>query len=154
METISFNRNEFKLIRTCAYSNMYYNRELSLAVCVAEGEYIPIDSFQAIFLAVSGLIEKHPIRHFVFDKRQLRTFHQPSMEWYFAVWKPSVKALGLSNHYKILPELEWFEKAVQAGKFEIFKKYNQDILDGISIKYVSSVEEVVKELEGTSEEQE
>ncbi len=150
METISFEGVEFKRIRTCAYSNLYYNPELALAVCVSEAEYIPIESFKAIFLAVTDLMKNHRIAHFIFDKRNLRTFHQPSMEWYFAVWKPAVKLYGLTNHFKILPALDWFEKAVQAGKYEIFKKYNKNIIDGISIRYVASVEEVVRELGGTS----
>jgi len=113
---------------------------------------IPIDNFKIIFTAISELIEKFPIKHLVFDKRKLRTFHQPSMEWYFAVWKPTIKAKGLINHFKILPKLEWFVQAVNAGKYEIFKKYSKDILDGISINYVDSVESAISHISSTCKE--
>jgi tetrahydromethanopterin S-methyltransferase subunit G len=65
------------------------------------------------------------------------------MEWYFAVWKPTVKNKGLINHYKILPKLDWFEKAVEAGKYEIFQKFSKEILNGITITYVNSIEEAI-----------
>ena len=117
-----------------------------MAMCVAEVEYIPIDNFKAIFLRISELIEEYPIKHLLFDKRKLRTFHQPSMEWYFAIWKPDIKKKGLTNHYKILPQLEWFVQAVNAGKFEIFNKYPKDILAGIAIKYVDSIEGAIDQL--------
>ncbi|MBC7696305.1 MAG: hypothetical protein H7141_12755, partial [Burkholderiales bacterium] len=109
-------------------------------------EYIPIDNFRAIFLAISEYIEEHSIKHLLFDKRNLRTFHQPSMEWYFAIWKPIIKVKGLVNHYKILPPLDWFVQAVNAGKHEIFKKYNNNILDGIRVNYVESVEKSIEDI--------
>ena len=99
-----------------------------------------------MFLQISVLIEKFEIKHLVFDKQKLRTFHQPSMEWYFAVWKPNIKRKGLINHYKILPKLIWFEKAVEAGKFEIFQKFSKDILNGITITYINFVEEAIEDV--------
>ncbi|MBK6952020.1 MAG: hypothetical protein IPO32_07635 [Crocinitomicaceae bacterium] len=137
-----------ELILKTDYASLYFESNLKLAVCVADEEYIPIDSFKSLFLAVSDLLEVKEIKHFVFDKRQLRTFHQPSMEWYFAIWKTSVREKGLVDHYKILPPLDWFVKAVDAGKWEIFKKYGSDIVNGISINYVDSIDEVVLKLKG------
>ncbi len=141
------NQYEFRVIFNDEYSTITYNEQLSIAVCKADVEYIPINEFKRIFLFVSEFIETSNIHHFVFDKKALRTFHQPSMEWYFAIWKPSLRAKGLVNHYKILPDVAWFAKAVEAGRYEIFQKYGQDILEGITITYVKSVEEVVEKLE-------
>ncbi len=146
METTSFNGFEFKVIYKCPFSSVYYNETLKMALCIAEVEYIPIDNFKAIFYSISDFIEKSTIQHLVFDKRNLRTFHQPSMEWYFAIWKPIVKLKGLVNHYKILPEPEWFVQAVMAGKHEIFKKYDKDLLNGINVYYVDSIESAIENL--------
>lgn len=141
---MTYNNLEFELIYDCEYSKLYYNNELMMAICLAEQEYIPISNFKSMFLKISDLIEKFPIKHLIFDKRKLRTFHQPSMEWYFAIWKQIVKEKELVSHYKILPELDWFEKAVEAGKHEIIKKYSKEILNGINIFYVKSIEEVIE----------
>lgn len=141
-----YNNFEFELIYNCEYSKLYFNNKLMMAICVAEQEYIPISNFKTMFLKISDLIEEFPIKHLIFDKRNLRTFHQPSMEWYFAIWKPIVKEKGLVNHYKILPELDWFEKAVEAGKHEIIKKYSKEILNGINIFYVKSIEDAIENL--------
>jgi len=146
MEKLTINDVEFELIYKCDYSSLFYNEKLLVAVCIAKQDYIPINNFKSMFLAFSDLIEKYPIIHLVFDKRSLRTFHQPSMEWYFAIWKPMVKEKGLVNHYKLLPELDWFEKAVEAGKHEIFKKYSKDILNGITITYVKTMEKAIEHL--------
>jgi hypothetical protein len=146
MENTNIIGFEFKLISQNDYASLYYNEELQLAICEANEEYIPIDYFKSIFLAISDLIQEFPICHLIFDKRKLRTFHQPSMEWYFAIWKPEIKIKGLINHYKILPAIDWFAKSVEAGRHEIFHKYGKDIIEGISITYVDSIETVVESL--------
>lgn len=144
MTTLTFNNYVFTLENKGPFSSLYFNDELKMAICSADEEYIPIDSFKEMFLHISDMIEKVEIKHLVFDKQKLRTFHQPSMEWYFAVWKPEIKNKGLINHYKILPKLDWFEKAVEAGKYEIFQKFSREILNGITITYVNSVEEAIE----------
>ena len=143
MEAIKYNNYDFSLVHNCNFSNVYFNKHLKLALCIAERDYIPIDNFKAIFTTISKLIDDFPIQHLVFDKRKLRTFHQPSMEWYFAIWKPTVKDKGLTNHYKILPDLDWFVKSVEAGRHEILKKYSNAFLNGISINYVNSIEDAI-----------
>jgi len=129
------------------YASLFFNEELKLAICIAHSEYIPIENFKAIFQQASELISKTKITSFIFDKSNLRTFHQPSMEWYFAIWKPLMREKGLIHHYKILPKLDWFVKAVEAGKWEIFQKYGKEIIAGIEIVYVDSVEEVIQKLQ-------
>lgn len=138
---------EFRIVYNDKYATLSYNEELALAICTADSEYIPINDFKKVFLTISELAETLKVNRFIFDKRKLRTFHQPSMEWYFAIWKPSLKSKGLVNHYKILPDLEWFAKAVEAGKQEIFQKYGKDILNGININYISSIEELIDQLD-------
>lgn len=151
MEQSTFKGYSFDLIDSSPYSSLYYNNKLEMALCVAEAEYIPIDNFKTTFLSISELIERYPIKHLLFDKRKLRTFHQPSMEWYFAIWKPEIKKKGLVNHYKILPKLEWFVQAVDAGKFEIYNKYHKDILSGITITYVDTIENAIDHLLSTKD---
>jgi len=114
-----------------------------MAVCEADEEYIPIEHFKKLFESIHVLSDKFEITSFLFDKRRLRTFHQPSMEWYFSVWKPAMREKGLHRHYKILPNLDWFEKAVEAGRHEIYQKFGKDIVNGISIDYVKTVEEAI-----------
>ncbi len=143
-ETKIYSGYEFLQIFQNRFATVYFNAELHLAICVADVEYIPISNFKEIFHSITEQLEFLEIKHLIFDKTALRTFHQPSMEWYFAVWKQTVKLKGLVNHYKILPELDWFEKAVQAGRHEIFKKYNQSILEGLTVTYVKTVEEAIE----------
>jgi hypothetical protein len=144
METLKVKGYEFNLENKGLFSSLYFNEKLKMAICFAEEEYIPIEHFKDMFLHISAMIEQFEVKHLVFDKQKLRTFHQPSMEWYFAVWKPAIKEKGLTNHYKILPKLDWFEKAVEAGKHEIFQKFSKEILNGITISYVTSMEEAIE----------
>lgn len=146
MTTLNFSDYVFTLENRGLFSSLYFNEELKMAICFAEAEYIPIDNFKEMFLHLSELIEKFEIKHLIFDKQKLRSFHQPSMEWYFAVWKPSIKSKGLTSHFKILPKLDWFEKAVEAGKYEIFQKFSKEILNGITITYVNTIEEAIESI--------
>lgn len=143
METLHFKGYEFNLENKGPFSSLFFNKQLKMAICIADEEYIPIDNFKEMFLHLSAMIETIEIKYLIFDKQKLRTFHQPSMEWYFAVWKPIIKSKGLTNHFKILPKLDWFEKAVEAGKYEILQKFSKDILNGITISYVKTVEEAI-----------
>lgn len=148
METIVLKNHEFSKVDATPFNSLYFNAGLELAICVADEEYIPIDHFKKIFERVTQLSDQYRISSFLFDKRELRTFHQPSMEWYFSVWKPVMRDRGLKKHYKILPEQEWFVKAVEAGKHEIYQKFGKDIVAGISIDYLNSAEEVIDRIEG------
>lgn len=146
METTTYKGYEFKPLYSCTHASVLYNRELKFALCRADTEYIPIEDFQSIFLAITELIGEHPMKYLLFDKRNLRTFHQPSMEWYFTVWKPEIKQAGLANHYKILPDLEWFVQAVHAGRHQIALKCDKNLLDGIEVTYVEAVEEAIDQI--------
>ncbi|MCW3105067.1 MAG: hypothetical protein JWO09_3507 [Bacteroidetes bacterium] len=147
METITTYKGlDFKPVYECPYASAYYNAALRMMLCVAKEEYIPIEEFKTIFLKMSDMLDEFPAKHLVFDKRKLGTFHQPSMEWYFSVWKPQVKLKGLDSHYKLLPDADWFAKAVAAGKNDIYERYGTAFLDGISINYMDTLEEVIEEL--------
>lgn len=142
MPTTILQQNGFKEIYSNTYASLWISQDQGTAVMIAKAEYIPIDRFKQLFNFISDEVNPVP-QKLVFDKSALRTFHQPSMEWYFAIWKPLMKTKGLTHHYKILPELPWFEKAVEAGRHEIFRKYDTTILEGINIKYVASLGEVI-----------
>lgn len=144
MKTTILSRYEFKEIGNWEHAVFSYSETLKMGICTAKSDYITISDFKALFTKISEHIDQFPLRHFLFDKRSLKTFHQPSMEWYFAIWKPEMKAKGLCRHYKILPSLDWFEKAVEAGKHEIFQKYGKEILKGIEITYVNTESEAVE----------
>ena len=144
MELINFRGFDFFLANRNQYASLYFNEQLKLAICKADEEYIPISYFKEMFLSVTNMIENTPIHHFIFDKSMLKTFHQPSMEWYFVEWKTTMKNKGLTNHYKILPKLDWFAKSVEAGREEILQKYGKNIIDGIKITYVDSVENALE----------
>lgn len=137
---------DFTEVFTSEFAVVKYNENLNTFICTATSEYIPIEIFKQTFASISALMEKKSAQALIFDKRTLNTFHQPSMEWYFAIWKQEVKVKGLVNHYKILPEAEWFKTAVEAGKHDIYKKYGSAILEGITIKYINSPEEGIKDI--------
>jgi hypothetical protein len=140
---MAHNDYNFELVGSTEWSSLSYSPDLEFAICTAVAEYIPIEDFKSVFTAISGFAAENSVRHLLFDKRALRTFHQPSMEWYFTEWKPAVKAFGLTNHFKILPELEWFVQSVKAGKADILSKCEEGMLEGITVSYVNGIEEAM-----------
>ena len=114
-----------------------------VGVIEATASYIPIEKFKEVFHAMEGLVKEKKINKLIFDKRQLKVFHQPSMEWYFVEWKERMADEGLVNHVKILPDDEVFCQSVKLGREQINKKYPQARFRQLSIQYASSVEEGV-----------
>ena len=75
--------SNFDLVFEERDAKVFANREERIVVCQLLSEYVPIDNFKNIFLKISEIIKQGGYKKFIFDKRSLRAFHQPSMEWYF-----------------------------------------------------------------------
>ncbi|MEM9671919.1 MAG: hypothetical protein AAF992_04950, partial [Bacteroidota bacterium] len=113
-------------------------------ICELKSEYVPIEHFKDIFYKISELVKRGISQKFIFDKRALRAFHQPSMEWYFVVWKKEMYQHGLSLHRKILPDEPWFQKSVEIAKEQIVKNYPDTIVDKLDIRYCDSIQEAIE----------
>ncbi|MCS7004611.1 MAG: hypothetical protein NZM38_04715 [Cytophagales bacterium] len=127
------------------YGKLFILPEKSIIICELTKQYVPIEEFREIFSLAIPLIEKYQIKKFIFDKQNLRVFHQPSMEWYFIHWKQEVYKKGLSIHRKILPKNQpVFEAAVAAGRAKIQAEYPNTIIHLLDIKYSNSIEEAIE----------
>lgn len=135
--------NNFKLEFEFRYAKVYANSEKGMIICELLTDYIPIDDFIYTFNQISAIVEAGKYEKFIFDKRSLRAFHQPSMEWYFLNWKNKMLELGLKKHRKILPEEKWFEKMVMIAKEQILKNNPENIIHLLDIKYCDSIEEAI-----------
>lgn len=135
--------NNFELMFEIRYARVYANPERGIIICELLTDYIPIDDFKEVFAEISKIVISGKYEKFIFDKRSLRAFHQPSMEWYFLHWKNKMLELGLSQHRKILPEEKWFEKMVMIAKEQIMKNNPDNIIHLLDIKYCNSIEEAI-----------
>jgi hypothetical protein len=113
-------------------------------MCILREPYIPISKFKDIFNNIEVLAREGSFDKFVFDKRSLRAFHQPSMEWYFIEWKKTVLDYGIDKHRKILPPEEWFAKMVEIAKFQILEKYPNNIAHLLDIQYFDTIEDCLE----------
>ncbi len=125
------------------YAKGLVNEEKKMIGCVLTADYVPIGKFKQIFEMLSDEIKEGEYTKFVFDKSNLRTFHQPSMKWYFTEWKTEVINYGLTKHYKVLPKLEYFRKSVEAARKPLLAKYPKELLAKLKIEYFETVEEAV-----------
>lgn len=127
------------------YGQAWFVPEYYALVCELTDSYVPIEKFKEIFKEMQQQVEGKDVKRFVFDKRNLRVFHQPSMEWYFIEWKKEMYDKGVVEHRKILPDGEdWFKQAVKAGRELIKEKYPDNIIHKLNIVYCSSIEEALK----------
>jgi hypothetical protein len=123
------------------YAEIAFSQSNKLALMTCKANFIPEKAFKLLFEKMTELVKKYPIYKFIFDKRSLTVFHQPSMEWYHLVWKKDMLAYGLKTHRKILPNDLIFKKSVEIGKAKIIKENTDNILHLLDIQYVDSVEE-------------
>jgi hypothetical protein len=101
------------------------------------------NDFKEAFLEIGVLIKSGGFEKFIFDKRALRAFHQPTMEWYFIHWKKEMLGYGVKTHRKILPEEKWFEKMVQLAKAQILADHPDHIIDQLDIAYCDTLEAAI-----------
>ena len=125
------------------FARVYSLKEEKIIICELKSEYVPIAHFKDTFYQISDLVKSGLNNKFIFDKRSLRAFHQPSMEWYYVEWKRDMLALGLKTHRKILPREAWFRKSVAIAKDQIHQHYPDNVVDQLDVKYCESVEEAI-----------
>lgn len=125
------------------YFTIYREPENGFIICQATAGYVPIENFKKAFQSMVPLVAEHTVKKIIFDKRALRVFHQPSMEWYYTSWKRELLDLGLSAHRKILPDEPYFAKAVEAGKASIAENHPDFPFDKIDVQYFDSLEDCI-----------
>ena len=134
--SVEFNENK--------YVSFEIVKKPSLGIIKAKSSYIPIEEFKSSFMSIAKIVENSDVRAIVFDKQKLDTFHQPSMEWYYIEWKKELAEYGITKHYKILPQDDFFKMSVDAGKKEIKEKYPDFDFSKFEVIYVNSVDEIVE----------
>jgi len=110
----------------------------------ATSAYIPKTQFQELFISVGQLVVLHDIRKLIFDKRSLTVFHQPSMEWYFLVWKEAMYHHGLRVHRKLLPDNEIFRESVAIGREKIVALHPNGLYKEMDIQYAESLQDAIE----------
>lgn len=135
---------DFELALEERYTRVLVNPYKKIVICELLADYIPIEDFKEAFGQIGKIVEAGDYTKFIFDKRSLRAFHQPTMEWYFIHWKKDMLGFGLKTHRKILPAEKWFEKMVQIAKQQILETYPDNIIDQLDIQYCDTIEEAIK----------
>ncbi len=143
-QALSEDLRQFKTHFDERFVKLYYSRDKKILICKLKADYVPIEHFKEAFHRISDFVKDGDYEKFIFDKRSLRAFHQPSMEWYYIEWKKEMYAHGLKIHRKILPNESWFEKSVMIAKQNILEDYPDNIIDKLDIKYCSSIKEAIE----------
>lgn len=129
-------KDHYGIIYTCDDSN--------IMLCELTQPYTPIDDFMKLLRQMMIVIEMYGCQKFIFDKRAIRGFHQPTMEWYYLTWKvEAYNKFGLRVHRKLFPQEEWFLKCIEAGRAAIKRKDPGSIVHTFDIKVCQSLEEAV-----------
>ena len=134
---------DFEVAFEQRYARVWFNRTRKIIICELLADYVPIEDFKEAFLEIGELVKTGGFEKFIFDKRALRAFHQPTMEWYFIHWKKDMLDYGVKTHRKILPEEKWFEKMVQIAKAQILTQYPDNIIDQLDIAYCDTLEAAI-----------
>jgi len=140
-ENIPFQYTE---IITSDFVRALISEDKKIIICEARMSYIPIEEFKKTFHECSEIISAEGVSKFIFDKRELTSFHQPSMEWYFLTWKKDMLKLGLNQHRKVLPEKPWFRQCVEACKSQMLANADNTFLEAINLGYFDTVEDCIK----------
>ena len=143
-ETTSFpGIMDFDLAFEQRYARVWSNPTRKIIICELLADYVPIEVFKEVFNEIGALVKAGDYTKFIFDKRALRAFHQPTMEWYFIHWKKDMLQYWVKTHRKILPAEKWFEKMVQIAKNQILTQYPEHIIDQLDIAYCETIEEAI-----------
>lgn len=134
---------DLKLINTSKSTTVYVDENSKSLIIKSTSTYIPIEEFMEVFTSTIDICKDKSITRTIFDKRSLKVFHQPSMEWYFTVWKEKLFNLGVKKHVKILPNDFVFKSSVKIGREKIDTNFPNAKYHQTSIVYANNVEEAL-----------
>ena len=124
---------------SCEHLRVFVSRADRTMIAEVMSSYVPTETFISVFNRMSEYIGNNDIEKFIFDKRSLNAFNQPTMEWYYIEWKEEVYGFGVKKHRKLLPPQKWFKKCVEAGKDEIRASYPDSVVHTLDISYHDSI---------------
>lgn len=136
-------RDTYRLVEAFDYADIYLVEHQPVLVVEATSTYIPIAEFKEIFTKAVAVVQVNNVHKVVFDKRTLEVFHQPSMEWYFSIWKEELLDHGVKMHRKLLPSDFSFRQSVKIGRMRIDEKYDNLRTHEMDIQYVESIAEAI-----------
>ncbi|NJL11931.1 MAG: hypothetical protein HC913_02265 [Microscillaceae bacterium] len=133
--------DDLPLLHKSGQASLFEYTPGNALVLRADANYIPMDEFQKLFEEIREQVNKTGANKLVFDKRHLRVFHQPSMEWYFVHWKEQMYFRGLRVHRKILPNDPLFVQSVKIAREKLNHLYPQGKFQQMDIQYVQTLSE-------------
>jgi hypothetical protein len=127
------------------FGKIYTCNDSNIIICELLLPYTPMDKFMALLQRKALIIQAYGCEKFIFDKRAIRGFHQPTMEWYYLEWKVEMyHKFGLAVHRKLFCQEEWFLKCIEAGRAEIKRKDPGSIVHTLDIKVSRDLQEAVE----------
>lgn len=135
--------SDLETVATFKTAKIYLSATKHTFIVEAVRAYIPIEEFQEVFEKVSELVTQYRVTKIIFDKRKLKVFHQPSMQWYFVTWKDQIYELGVQTIRKILPEDIVFRQSVKIGRSKIEGEYPEAKFHVMDIQYRESIDEAL-----------
>lgn len=135
----------FQKIYEESIGKIYVQEEQKIFICEIGEPYMTIDDFKSLLFQKGIFIKQYGgCEKFIFDKRAIQSFHQPSMEWYYVVWKVKMlEKFNLRIHRKLFTKEMWFRKMIEAGRAQIKQKYPDSPVHHLDIKVCESIEDAI-----------
>jgi hypothetical protein len=144
-EDLKVLQERFNLQYEGEYGNMFVGKDSNLIICEMTQAYTPIEDFMSLLEQKRELIKKYGCEKFIFDKRAIKGFHQPSMEWYYLTWKVDMyNNFKLAKHRKLFTTDGWFLKCIEAGRAEIKRKDPGSIVHTLDIKVCKDLKDAIE----------
>lgn len=144
-DLVTLQEFNFQLVYEDVVGKIYVQPQSKIFICEIGKSYMPIEEFKNLLMQKAMLIKEYGgCEKFIFDKRAIRTFHQPSMDWYYVVWKVKMlEKFGLRVHRKLFTEESWFRKCVEVGRISIKAKYPDSLCHSLDIKVCESIRDAI-----------
>ncbi|WP_448518711.1 hypothetical protein [Rhodoflexus sp.] len=126
------------------YAQVVALDEAATVICTLKTDYIPAKDFQEIFAIIGDYVKQNQVQKMILDKRNLKVFHQASMVWYHVEWKQEMKQYGLVSYRKLLPQDDFFRKAVEIARKKIVREYPAFHFEDFDIRYCDTMEEALQ----------
>jgi hypothetical protein len=145
MNSIDTTKIVLETIYEGRHGSLSYKADSHTLLCSLHAGYVPMAEFRILLEKAGIAIKEKTITKFIFDKRKLTVFHQPSMEWYHIYWKEEMYRFGLTSHRKLIPDDALFKESIDIGRRKILKENPSFDYSKYDIIYCKTLEEAFRQ---------
>ena len=126
------------------YGNVFLLPLQEIVICEFTDAFVLPEDFKKMIEKAIKIASTEVVSRIVIDLRKVQAFHQPSVEWLWAVAAEHLYGKQIIHYCLMLTDEEWYEDLIRLTIGKVNDNHPQNHLEELKIQFCKSFYEAVK----------